>query len=278
LRAGCLQCPYHGWEFDASGQCVYIPSLNPGEKIPPGARLQPLPLREQQGYIWVWQADTPPESTQLPFEIPHFQASGWGWGRLQIEIPNSVANVIENFIDCAHTGYIHGGLFRSPASHEARTHVQAHASGVVIDIDEDRERSSLLSRLLVREQITHQDQFILPSIVQVAYGFGAERQMVGWQFCTPQANFSTRVYVHVNWRMGLLNPLIKIALPWVGRLILRQDYRVLAAQAEVIQREGEQFTSVPADTANLWIRACRNRVAKGESPPDERAREVRFRL
>ena len=75
LRKGCLQCPYHGWEFDASGQCVYIPSLNSDEKIPPGARLEPLPLREQQGYIWVWQAAT--ASSPAPCTATISARVGW---------------------------------------------------------------------------------------------------------------------------------------------------------------------------------------------------------
>lgn len=275
---GRLQCAYHGWEFDHMGRCVTIPSLNAGEKIPPGAHLTPLPVREQQGLLWVWSGDRPPGAEEKPFEFPHWQETGWGWGRLQAEIPNSVANVIENFIDCAHTGYIHGGLFRNPASHEARIRIQAQQQGVVIDIDEDVDRSSLLSRLLVKEKIIHQDSFILPSIVQVAYGFGGGREMIGWQVCVPVDTLETRLYVHVTWNMGLLNPLIALFYPWVGRLILRQDMDVLVDQGEVIRRHGEQFTSVPADTANLWIRACRNRAEKGEAPPSEREKQVRFRL
>lgn len=278
LKKGGLQCPYHGWEFDGQGRCVYIPSLNPGEKIPAGAHLAPLPICEQQGYIWVWTGERLPEAHEVPFVFPHFEQSGWGWGRLQADVPNSVANVIENFIDCAHTGYIHGGLFRAPASHEARTRVMARDSGVVIDIDEDRDQSSLLSRLLVKDKIVHQDSFILPSIVQVAYGFGPKRQMIGWQVCAPLDTLETRVYVHVAWQMGFLNPLVKLFYPPVGKLILKQDLWVLANQGEVIRRHGEQFTSVPSDTANLWVRACRSRAEKGEAPPSEREKDVKFRL
>src|SRR5580693_7048706 len=36
---GVLQCAYHGWRFDPSGQCVEIPALGPGAVLPPNARL-----------------------------------------------------------------------------------------------------------------------------------------------------------------------------------------------------------------------------------------------
>jgi phenylpropionate dioxygenase-like ring-hydroxylating dioxygenase large terminal subunit len=278
LKQGRLQCAYHGWEFNPEGRCVFIPSLNADEKIPPGAHAQLLPICEQQNYVWVWTGDRDPLPEEKPFAFPHFDEKGWGWGRLYADVPNSVANVIENFIDCAHTGYIHGGLFRTPASHEARTRVQAVDTGVVIDIDEDQDKSSLLSRLLVKDKIVHQDSFILPSIVQVAYGFGPKRQMIGWQVCTPLDTLETRVYVHVAWQMGPLNPFVALFYPPIGKLILKQDLWVLANQSEVIRRHGEQFNSVPSDTANLWIRACRSRAEKGEAPPSEREKDVKFRL
>ena len=41
---GCLVCPYHGWTYDTSGKCVYIPSQPPddqkiGKGTPPGGEL-----------------------------------------------------------------------------------------------------------------------------------------------------------------------------------------------------------------------------------------------
>lgn len=278
IHKGHLQCPYHGWEFDAQGRCVYIPSLDTHQRIPAAAHLNPLPLIEQQDLIWVWSGDRLPAPEETPFVFPHWQEPGWGWGRLQATIPNSVANVIENFIDCCHTGYIHGGLFRTAANHQARIQVQTCNQGVVIDIDEDTDYSSLLSRLLVKGKVIHQDSFILPSIVQMAYSFAQDRQIIGWQICVPLEAMKTQIYVHVTWKMGVLNPFIRLVYPWIGRLILYQDIKILADQGEVIQRFEEQFTSVPADTANLWIRAYRSRVEKGQKPSKQRKKQVHFRL
>src|ERR1700761_4962846 len=55
---GRLQCAYHGWEFDAAGACVALPSQEGA--APPRAHLTPLPTRLLDGEIQIAAADLPP--------------------------------------------------------------------------------------------------------------------------------------------------------------------------------------------------------------------------
>src|SRR5689334_11114667 len=49
---GHLQCPYHGWQFEAAGRCVEIPSNGPDAAVPPRAHLSaPWGVREEDGTI-----------------------------------------------------------------------------------------------------------------------------------------------------------------------------------------------------------------------------------
>ena len=43
VAGGRLRCAYHGWEFDAAGTCVVLPSLGDDAKIPPRAHLAGAP-------------------------------------------------------------------------------------------------------------------------------------------------------------------------------------------------------------------------------------------
>src|SRR3954470_8283548 len=56
---GRLQCPYHGWRFDAEGRCVAIPSLGPDGTPPPRADLA-VPWAVGGGAGGVWLAPPPP--------------------------------------------------------------------------------------------------------------------------------------------------------------------------------------------------------------------------
>jgi phenylpropionate dioxygenase-like ring-hydroxylating dioxygenase large terminal subunit len=59
---GTLQCPYHGWRFDAEGRCADIPSLGPQGTPPPRADL-PVPWAVEERHGWVWLA---PDATTAP--------------------------------------------------------------------------------------------------------------------------------------------------------------------------------------------------------------------
>src|SRR4051794_19620424 len=58
---GRLQCPYHGWQFDAEGRCASIPSLGPDGIPPPRADLHgPWAVEERGGWVWLGASSTPP--------------------------------------------------------------------------------------------------------------------------------------------------------------------------------------------------------------------------
>ncbi len=55
LRDDCIECPYHGLRFDASGACVHNPHGDGA--IPKAARVKAYPLVEQYGALWIWMGD-----------------------------------------------------------------------------------------------------------------------------------------------------------------------------------------------------------------------------
>ena len=62
---GTLQCPYHGWRFDAAGRCAEIPSLGPQGAAPPRADL-PVPWAVEERHGWVWIAPEPTADAAPP--------------------------------------------------------------------------------------------------------------------------------------------------------------------------------------------------------------------
>src|SRR3954469_22169555 len=72
---GRLQCPYHGWRFDAEGRCVAIPSLGPDGTPPPRADL-PTPWAVEERGGWGWIAPSRPAErcpsapTSAPEPVP----------------------------------------------------------------------------------------------------------------------------------------------------------------------------------------------------------------
>ena len=47
----CVQCPYHGWQYDGDGQCTHIPTLAEGASIPARARVDAYPVERVGPYV-----------------------------------------------------------------------------------------------------------------------------------------------------------------------------------------------------------------------------------
>jgi vanillate O-demethylase monooxygenase subunit len=104
-----LECGYHGWRYDSSGQCDLIPALGKSEKISKRARLRaPAGLTEAYGLIWL----APEEPlTPLP-NFPEWADPAFTTARSEIiRTRVGAAQLVDNFLDAAHFPYVHAGSF-----------------------------------------------------------------------------------------------------------------------------------------------------------------------
>ena len=62
----CVECPYHGLIFDASGQCVVSPLE---ERAPRAVRVQTFPVEERDNMVWFWAGEP---ALADPAGIPDF--------------------------------------------------------------------------------------------------------------------------------------------------------------------------------------------------------------
>ena len=101
---GRLVCPFHGFAYDATGNCVATPFAAP----PASARLQVFDTREIRGLVFAWWGiDGRPPQWSLPEEPP----AGDEWCDPEFRTfrfrghPQETA---ENSVDLAHLRYVHG--------------------------------------------------------------------------------------------------------------------------------------------------------------------------
>jgi phenylpropionate dioxygenase-like ring-hydroxylating dioxygenase large terminal subunit len=106
----CLVCPYHGWRYATSGQCVEIPA-HPGLTPPTKARAQTFAVRERYGVIWVCFGEP-------AGELPEFELAEEDGFRVLLAGPYRFRalgpRLIENLLDVAHLGIVHAGLLGDP--------------------------------------------------------------------------------------------------------------------------------------------------------------------
>lgn len=106
---GCLACPYHGWQFDANGQCVLIPAMGPEVRPPRRARLDSYPTTEKYGWIWVFLGDLPPEERPpIPDLLPEYDdPEHWRLVPYRFEAAANWVRMEENSLDTIHTSFVH---------------------------------------------------------------------------------------------------------------------------------------------------------------------------
>lgn len=118
VESDTVVCPYHGWTYDAKGQCVKIPA-HPKMLIPARACVKSYQVQERYGLVWVslgnphrdvpsfpmWADPTYIKVLCGPF---YYQTSG---GR-----------AIENFIDVSHFPFAHKDLFGDPTKPEVNNY------------------------------------------------------------------------------------------------------------------------------------------------------------
>ena len=111
LSLGCiledhLQCPFHGFEFDSSGKCVYVPANGRGGPIPATLQLNAYPTHEAHGYIWIWWGTNPPADLQAPLFFDNLDDS-FITASAQDPWDAHYSRVIENQLDVVHLPFIH---------------------------------------------------------------------------------------------------------------------------------------------------------------------------
>ena len=101
---GRLVCPFHGFQYDATGQCVDTPNADP----PRTAKLKVFPTQELCGLIFAWNGiEGRPPQWHLPDQEP--EMAGWTGFRINtLTFRAHAQDTTENAVDMAHFYYVHG--------------------------------------------------------------------------------------------------------------------------------------------------------------------------
>ena len=103
----CIQCPYHGWQFDADGKCQKIPSLGKGARVPGRARADAYDVREAYGIVFAFLGDLPAAERPPLLEVREAGQEGWRLTMQHYRLESNYQRSIENGLDPAHNEFVH---------------------------------------------------------------------------------------------------------------------------------------------------------------------------
>jgi len=134
---GQVQCPYHGLQFDSTGQCVKNPH---GDcSIPKAAVVRAYPIHEKNGGLWIWMGDA---TRADPALLPDFgdidQRPGWSRVQGYLHVRANYQLMNDNLLDLSHVPYLHPFLAGSdPLPPDFRADIRMEQQGdTVVSISE----------------------------------------------------------------------------------------------------------------------------------------------
>jgi len=103
---GHLQCPFHGFEYDASGRCTLIPANGRAASVPKVFRAHSYPTHEAHGFIWVWWGQSLPDELPPPRFFDDVDDT-FTYRTIYDPWNAHYSRVIENQLDVAHVPFLH---------------------------------------------------------------------------------------------------------------------------------------------------------------------------
>ena len=105
LIGDCVECPFHGFQYDPSGRCVLIPANGKNTPVPKAFQVPSYPTREAHDLIYIWWGEPQPAYPPLPF----FLDIGEGFTHSTLRDHWSVhySRAIENQLDVVHLPFVH---------------------------------------------------------------------------------------------------------------------------------------------------------------------------
>jgi phenylpropionate dioxygenase-like ring-hydroxylating dioxygenase large terminal subunit len=107
IKGGQLTCPFHGFEFDSSGACCYLPAYGRKGIIPKALKAFVYPTHEAHGYIWIYWSDEPDKTPAAPRFFDAFDRPGLSYIRFRQHWPTHYSRMCENQLDVMHLPFVH---------------------------------------------------------------------------------------------------------------------------------------------------------------------------
>jgi len=261
VKGDNLQCPYHGWQFDGTGQCHRIPSLGADARIPARTRIDAYPVLEKYGIVFAFLGDLPEAERPPLMEVPEYGAAGWRPTWMNFELPYHFERSIENGIDPAHNEFVHPthGFSGENAEYKVNelrwvgdpdwcvgffTRFKSPAS-------QDGEFARMKQATDSREAGTGA---IGPNQLWTYIRFAADKKMHQYMWEAPIDEHSTNVFF-MNMRSTFLDEEMDKKVSEMNWMIAEQDIKVLSALAPAqTPRTNTKEFMVPADEPILRYR------------------------
>ena len=255
-----VECPYHGWRYNAEGTCVEIPSLSENQLIDISKiRCQDFQVIERYGLVWVYlpQADEPPTVAQMPVPpaLPDISPDAAPQVSFKMDFPSSIDHSVLSLMDLTHAPFVHKLWWfkKEPSKLRPKEKVfEPAAFGFRMKRHKVPPQNVMYHRLLGNDAST-EIHYMLPGF-RIEHTFGSRNWAVALTAHTPLDAGSTVVFQcfwsSISW-LSLFAPVVRS----LARVFLGQDRHYVVLQQEGLRSNPKTMMIHDADTqARWWLR------------------------
>jgi 5,5'-dehydrodivanillate O-demethylase len=280
VEGDCIRCPYHGWLYDRSGQCLEQPAEPEGSSFKDKIQLKAYKTEEFNGLIFGYLGPDP-----APV-LPHYDVMLMEDGVKAIQLGTVAANWmnhVENIVDISHLTWLHGYTFPAYGARKIEYHWDRKPYGadnvmLVEGIDDDH--ISCYGFPLVNRFALPPVEPGLPLVQSMIYRAPIDDESTLLYFVRfyPSDKRERRTYVRPQ-QYGVYDPLEN---DWWGISVNDQDRMVVEQQGVIANRPNEHLGVSDGGIILMrqMMREALAAVAEGKDPPaiirDPAQREIIF--
>lgn len=111
LEGDSVVCGYHGFTYDQSGACTFVPGQ---ARIPRTAKVVSYPVVEQDSFVWVWIGDPARAAASPVPRAPWLADPAYTTVCGMEPLAARASLLVDNLMDLSHETYLHGGYIGTP--------------------------------------------------------------------------------------------------------------------------------------------------------------------
>ena len=274
-----LVCGYHGFTYDTTGTCVYVPGQ---KRVPRTARVASYPVVELDSLVWVWIGDPALADAQTIPRARHLDAPGWVTVRGMEPIDADYGLLVDNLLDLSHETYLHGGYIGTPEVAETPITTEVDEGAGIVRVSRHMDdaacppfyaKSTGISGRITRWQdieytppCLYKLHSRIAPVGSVPNPDGSDPDAFHVEVVyaiTPETEHSTHDFWAVARDFALDDEGVSAFLAENNRTVVLQDVEALDVLEKVISTEpdGYQELSINIDTGGLAARRMLQRLA-----------------
>jgi len=248
IMGDCIECPFHGFQYDTEGNGKFIPANGRNTPVPKAFKAETFTVREAHDFIWLWYGEPQAEYPPISY-FEELTDDSFIHGTVAVQWNSHYTRSIENQLDVSHLPFVHKNTIgRGNQTLVNGPYVTLEDNTISVWVDNQVDDGTPPTKpTKMPEPLTPPGLiFKFPNIwlLRIADNFQLSVAFA------PIDDDNTMLYVRSNQRSTLpkflAQPMINLSAQF-NRVILREDQRVVVTQRPKISGLdiGERF--IPGD-------------------------------